>query len=287
MACATLWQESWGRHRSMSHLRSCCGEADKRCAFRVRALLVFCGVFAQSDRFPWHAVCRAKRGMGQEASFAYQIDTTAPETGTPEGLIQAMLEMKNAVTRDLYCYWDGLRDGLVVPDRAEVDPGAIRRVLADTFIVEVDADRAFPYRLAGSRLCALMGHELRGESFLDAFMGPDRVEMERLIDAVIVDSAAVVVGLEARSNQGHRLDLELLMMPLRHRSAANSRILGSIAPSEQPFWIAVCPIETVCVRSVRVLWPSGRSMFNSPQPPSPPPGARRLAHLTVVDGGRN
>ncbi len=210
-----------------------------------------------------------------------------PQGPNPYGPIQVMLQMKNTVTRDLYCYWDGLREGHLVPDRAEVDPGAIRRVLADTFIVEIDAGRTFPYRLAGSRLCALMGHELRGESFLENFSGADRVEIERLVDAVIDESAAVVVGLEARSNQGHRLDLELLMMPLRHRGPENTRILGSIAPSEQPFWLAVCPVEALCVRSVRVLWPSGRTVFGASARPSPPPGARRLAHLTVVDGGRN
>ena len=48
--------------------------------------------------------------------------------------------MKHAATRDLYCYWDSLRGARTAPERVDIDPGAIRRILGDTFIVEVDED---------------------------------------------------------------------------------------------------------------------------------------------------
>ena len=102
-------------------------------------------------------------------------------------------------------------------ERVDIDPGAIRRILGDTFIVEVDDLRGYPFRLAGTRLCAMMGHELRGWSLLENWAKADAAEMTRLLGAVSDDSAAVVVGIEGTSNQGHSLDLELLMLPLRHR----------------------------------------------------------------------
>ena len=63
--------------------------------------------------------------------------------------------MKNTATRDLYGYWDQLRGQRPAPERVDIDPGAIRRVLGDTFIVEIDKNRSFPFRLAGTRNCAV------------------------------------------------------------------------------------------------------------------------------------
>jgi|EndMetStandDraft_4_1072995.scaffolds.fasta_scaffold197823_1 hypothetical protein len=196
--------------------------------------------------------------------------------------------MKHAATRDLYCYWDTLRGSRAAPERVDIDPGAIRRVLGDTFIVEVDDDHHFPYRLAGTRMCALLGHELRGCSLLDIWRGPELPEIERLLSAVCEDSAAVVVGVDATSNQGHKLELELLLLPLRHRGKLHSRILGSLTPGEHPYWVGVCPLVNFKIRSIRVIPQTSREIIaETPSPRALPDGMRRIGHLSVVDGGKS
>jgi hypothetical protein len=195
--------------------------------------------------------------------------------------------MKHASTRDLYCYWDSLRGSRTAPERIDIDPSAIRRILGDTFIVEVDVGGTYPFRLAGTRLCALMGHELRGSSFLESFHGVDAEEASRLLSIVVDDCAAVVVGVEAQSNQGHVLELEMLLLPLRHRGQVHSRILGSLTSAATPHWIGVCPVTRLSIRSIRVIWPTDRPIEASP--PAAPllaDGVRRVGHLTVVTGGR-
>ncbi len=195
--------------------------------------------------------------------------------------------MKYASTRDLYSYWDRLRGTRSAPERVDIDPAAIRRILGETFIVEVDAASTYPFRLAGTRLCALMGHELRGSSFLETWAGADAAEARRLLAAVVDDSAAVVVGVEARSNQGHEIELEMLLLPLRHRGKTHSRILGSLTPAQSPYWIGVCPVTSLSICSIRVIFPSEREEAETPPvQPSFPVGVRRVGHLTVVDGGR-
>ena len=176
------------------------------------------------------------------------------------GLVVVATDMKHAATRDLYCYWDSLRGARMAPERVDIDPGAIRRILGDTFIVEVDGVRGYPFRLAGTRLCAMMGHELRGWSLIESFAvrpARDVAPARRLSD----DSAAVVVGIEATSNQHHHLDLELLMLPLRHRGKTHSRILGSLTPGETPYWIGICPLVRLSIRWMPILWPSSREML--------------------------
>ena len=73
--------------------------------------------------------------------------------------------MKHAASRELYTYWQALRGRRPAPQRAEIEPGAIRHVLSEAFIVALDRGTGYPFRLAGTRVCALFGRELKGESF--------------------------------------------------------------------------------------------------------------------------
>src|SRR4051794_37663355 len=91
-------------------------------------------------------------------------DAMAP-TGTASTLSKpASLNniMKHAASRMLYAYWDGARGERAAPERSEIEPGAIRHILADTFI-QIGAHGAAEFRLAGTRLCAPFGRELRGQ----------------------------------------------------------------------------------------------------------------------------
>ena len=86
--------------------------------------------------------------------------------------------MKLAATIELYAYWNRLRGARSAPERNDVDPGAIRGVLADTFVLDFDASCGFPFRIAGSRANALFLKELRGFSFLELWRGADREDLE-------------------------------------------------------------------------------------------------------------
>lgn len=195
--------------------------------------------------------------------------------------------MKHATTRDLYCYWDKLRGERPAPERIDVDPAAIRRVLGDTFISEVDLAGRFPFRLAGTRMCALMGQELRGTSMLRPWNDTDQRELRRLLGAVTEESSALVLGILAWSNHGESLDIEMLALPLRHMGSRQARILGSMTPGEYPQWVGLHPITQMTMRSVRLI-PHTAHFADILEPVSPPMpyGARRVGHLTVVEGGR-
>ena len=45
-------------------------------------------------------------------------------------------QMKNLSTRLVYEYWDALRGERAAPERGEIEPGALRHALADTFVLE-------------------------------------------------------------------------------------------------------------------------------------------------------
>src|SRR5918997_383905 len=72
--------------------------------------------------------------------------------------------MKHPTSRMLFSYWDALRGDRAAPERGDVEPGDIRHILADTFILEIGEDRRATFRLGGTRVCALFARELKGQA---------------------------------------------------------------------------------------------------------------------------
>ena len=86
--------------------------------------------------------------------------------------------MRLATSMELYAYWNALRAGRSAPERNDIEPGAIRGILADTFVLDFDKENGFPFRIAGSRANALFLTELRGLSFLLLWREADRQKIK-------------------------------------------------------------------------------------------------------------
>src|SRR4030088_3060881 len=74
--------------------------------------------------------------------------------------------IKSGSTSKLFAYWNERRGSRLAPERGDIEPGAIRNVLGDSFIIAFDPEACHPFRLAGRRVCALCGRELKGEAFV-------------------------------------------------------------------------------------------------------------------------
>lgn len=197
--------------------------------------------------------------------------------------------MKAAATKELFGYWNRLRGARAAPERADVDPAAIRGALGDTFILEADEAAGFPFRLAGTRIAAISGHEMKGEKFLDMWRGPDRATLAGALATVSDDAAVAVIGAQGSTELGRKVDLEIGLLPLRHRGRTHARVLGALAAVETPYWIGVCPVTRFDVVSLRMIWPSGRRALEASA--AQPFGraasiGRRIGRFLVIEGGR-
>src|SRR5882757_2569745 len=204
--------------------------------------------------------------------------------------------MKHATSRELYDYWDRLRRGQPAPHRSDIEPSDIRRILADTFILEVGDRETYTIRLAGTRICALYGREIKATNFLDLWAADDRQAIATLAAAVSTDAAAAVLSLEAHTARRRMLTCELLLLPLRHGKSGFDRVLGSLAPTDHAYWIGSEPVTNQSVTSLRLIWPDERPHFMrraSDRPETLEPMAipidnrRRRGHLFVLDGGKD
>jgi hypothetical protein len=159
--------------------------------------------------------------------------------------------MKHSSSRQLYAYWEKQRGTRSAPDRADIDPAAIRHALGDIFILATDFVDEQRYRLAGTRICALFGRELKGESLATSWAATSRSQMDVLLAELASNHAGFVAGVTGRNAHGDTTDLELLLLPLAHRGHARVRAIGVLAATELPYWIGDRPIAELVLGTVR------------------------------------
>jgi len=188
--------------------------------------------------------------------------------------------MKHASSRELFAHWCDRRGARMAPERADIDPGAIRKALGDAFLLGRDADADPAFRLAGTRLCALFGRELKGETFIGLWEQQDRAAVRALLALVAEEMVGVVAGAGGRTREGLRADLELLLLPLRHRGRGQLRMIGALAPFEPPFWIGSARVEGMQLRAWRHLGPATETNGLPRLVP-----ASRPRGFVVLDGG--
>jgi hypothetical protein len=140
--------------------------------------------------------------------------------------------MKHPSTREFFAYWDEKRGGARAPDRSEIEPGAVRELLGDIFVLSYDATSGYPFRVAGTRVCALLGCDLKDRSFSALFAPDARREIEGIIAAVAEEMLAAVAGITATSEDGSPAHLELLLLPFNARAHTPISLTGLLAPFE-------------------------------------------------------
>ena len=202
--------------------------------------------------------------------------------------------MKHAGTQALYSYWDSLRGDRAAPERADIDPAAIRAILADTLLIEVDqrsspSNHDFAVRLGGTRVNALFGEDLKGRDFLSLWCDEDRESVSRLVTAVLDDACPAVAGLLAAPAGHQPVWLELLLLPLRHHGKTHARLLGSLVPAEIPRWFGLMPTQPLRLTTQRMVAApqAPNSLFAQAHRREMERSApRRRQHLFVHEGGR-
>jgi hypothetical protein len=198
--------------------------------------------------------------------------------------------VKLAVTTELYAYWNRLRGARSAPERNDVDPGAIRGVLADTFVLDFDEGRGFPFRIAGSRANAIFMKELRGLSFLELWHDDERKELDSILHCVADEAQPFLVGAEARPPGLGAVEIEAILLPLRHHGLTHARVLGAFVVHAAPSWIGLVGAGPIALTSLRALDPASRP--RSARDGAPPAGVslrnppRRYKHLYVYSGER-
>jgi hypothetical protein len=189
--------------------------------------------------------------------------------------------MKHPASRELYAYWQEKRGTRPAPERAEIEPGAIRGALSDAFILSLDRNQGHPVRLAGTRMCALFGREIKNESFLDLWSASSRPAVEGLMSILVDECIGTVAGVTAETARHDQIELELLLLPLSVRRPSFARTIGILAPLQIPHWLGETPIGRLTLGGRRHI---GAALEKRLLPRFMAPRGRR--GLLVYNGGR-
>jgi hypothetical protein len=192
--------------------------------------------------------------------------------------------MKHPSNRELFDCWNERRGERLAPDRADIEPAAIRQILGDTFVIEMGGPDSHQFRIAGTRLCALFGRELKAESFLKLWGRSGQTAIRELLSVVMEEKIGIVASATGTTSDDTLapLNLELLLLPLAFRSRSEARVMGALVPMAAPYWLgakAIGPLTLGMFRHIGAAADSSAPMFKA--------AAGRLRHgLTVYDGGR-
>jgi hypothetical protein len=199
--------------------------------------------------------------------------------------------MKHPSIRELYDYWNARRGKRPAPERADIEPGAIRRVLADTFILSFAPRAGHPFRIAGTRVCALFNRDLKGEAFLDLWSIESRRHLRDLLMIVADESVGVAASASGMSVAGAEMRLELVLLPLSHLGRTDARFLGALAPGEPTAWLGTNPLARLTLGTHRYVSPAAVGPAlprGNVLKPNFGLGGGRIRHgFLVYDGGQS
>ena len=105
--------------------------------------------------------------------------------------------MKHPSSRGFFAYWDAQRGDARAPDRSDIEPGAVRELLGDIFVLSYDNEAAYPFRVAGTRVSALLGRDLKDTGFSTLFAPDARREIEDVISYVAEEMLPAIAGITA------------------------------------------------------------------------------------------
>jgi hypothetical protein len=194
--------------------------------------------------------------------------------------------MKHPLSRELYEYWNAQRGARATPERGNIDPGAIKRILGDSFVLSVEPGEEPLFRVAGTRICALFGRELRGEGFAGIWRDEHAGQIRELVALVADEEIGVLAGARTEAGEELRCSFEVLVLPLSHRGKSGRRMLGSLVAMERPYWLGIWPARRLALGVVQFV---GANVYS---PPHAGASASRISlrlrnALTVIDGGKS
>jgi hypothetical protein len=131
---------------------------------------------------------------------------------------------------EVRAYWEGLRVGVALPRRDQIDPRGMAGALAQVLMLEQVAAGMARIRLGGATLTDLMGMEVRGMPLSALFDPMARAGLERVLAQVFTGAVTATLVLEAERGLGRpTLSGRMLLLPLLGDNGRPDLILGCVA----------------------------------------------------------
>lgn len=200
--------------------------------------------------------------------------------------------MKNKTSQKLYSYWNDVRAGRIAPKRLEMDPTSIAPILRNVFILERRQPTSYHFRLAGTRLCAYLGGELRGRSFTTLWRQRDHEALTSVLYSITENAWGGTIQLTGYARDNRSAQLEMLLLPLMRQNGTLDRVVGTMAPQTNPYWLGMWPLLRLEIDETEIIYPDGEAMDTHAAIAGRSPGygdgarAQPKSRFRVINGGQ-
>ena len=197
--------------------------------------------------------------------------------------------MKHRNSHLLVGYWSRLRRGRDLPDQADIDPRAIKRMLSHVFILEASDTSKPHYRLAGTALCDRFGFELKGTNFLSHWEAQSRSSLTLLLRQAIALKQPICISSIGATAECGMVEMETILAPVTFGDEAPVRFVGLTQVLSDTAQLGGKPIAFERLVGSQLVQEDEPLSANNPTPPPPmpPPGDAlrshpRAPHLRLV-----
>lgn len=191
-------------------------------------------------------------------------------------------------------YWEGLRQGRLMPDRAEVDPRGLGTALEFAFLMEHVAPGIGRIRISGMHLRDLLGMEVRGMPLTAFFLPESRDRISKALEAVVTTPQVADISLSGERGIGRpALAARLLMAPLSNQNGHGApRVLacleshGEIGRAPRRFSVEQVQMRRIVETAGALKAHSRRTEASEPRITGAPGGfAEQVAGFTPPETG--
>ena len=137
----------------------------------------------------------------------------------------AIEQNKSSMVRSLHAWWLAHRGPSGIPDRRDLDPAALRRVLPNLFIADVEPEPfRIRYRLVGTKAVRTIGFDITGR-YLDELLAATPEVPWLDYYKTVYDSRMPLLGaVEVSARSGGTFAYEFGLFPLAQGSAKVAQI---------------------------------------------------------------
>ena len=134
--------------------------------------------------------------------------------------------MRTKTSQILFDYWNLVRDGRIAPQRIEIDPSALSKILSQTMILEVADTNRMVFRIAGTGICEFLGSEMRGHDFLQLWPFTDQRKLKSALKKTLLAGSPLTVSTTSQTQHNTTLASEIVLLPLHDHEERPTRLLG-------------------------------------------------------------
>lgn len=182
--------------------------------------------------------------------------------------------MRTKTSLDIHSYWDRIRGADAGPLRSDIQPGDVRHILPELFILELDGAGNPVFRLTGTRICTFFGRELRSWEFSSLWTRDDAMIAKHIACTAMQDRKPVMLTANGLNRYHDDVKLEMVLLPIRSAGQRFDRLLGALSLIAPLRWTSNYTLQGLEIERYGVI---GATDAVAPMPRRTMTAARRNA----------